>query len=297
MAAKSTARNVASYLWKAPACGLVYMAAMAIGGALLAKAKIPPPSLPPGTDPKGLLPFTILASLTLAMAFGPVAAQLQGGYLTRWAILAAFAYISMGLNTAIESAIFTTLGGTPYVIAMFVLPCLAVAALAAALFRPARRGQPFSANLARHFSGRSAGAWAWRLVAAVLAFPLIYYFFGMFVGPWVAPYYRAGQYGLSLPSVPLIIWTQLVRSPLFVLAVLPVIVSWSGTRRQLAAALGIALYVLVGAFGLIQGYHLPAWMRALHGVEVLADSLVHGWVLAVLLGRAERGREPAPSVA
>jgi hypothetical protein len=62
-----------------------------------------------------------------------------------------------------------------------------------------------------------------------------------------------------------------------------VLVAWRLSRRGLVLSLGFALFVLVGALGLIGGYWMPVSMRLFHGLEILADSLVYSWVIVILL--------------
>jgi len=153
------------------------------------------------------------------------------------------------------------------------------------LFKPAGKSESFSLHVSRFFSGRGAGEWAWRFVAAVCAFPVVYWTFGMMVAPWVLEYYKQGQFGLTLPSTGVIVLVQLLRSSLFFLAALPIIIVWSGSRLKLTVLLGFAFFVLVGLFGMIQSYWLAPILRVLHNIEILADSVVYAGILAVLFVR------------
>jgi hypothetical protein len=51
--------------------------------------------------------------------------------------------------------------------------------------------------------------------AAVLAFPVIYFMFGMTVAPFVAPVYRAGVAGLTIPPFSVMLPVELVRARCF----------------------------------------------------------------------------------
>jgi hypothetical protein len=107
----------------------------------------------------------------------------------------------------------------------------------------------------------------------------------MMVGPFVADAYRAGRFGLVLPGLGQILSVQFVRSVLFLLASLPVLAAWHGSRLRLALALGAAHFVMVGLFGMLQAYWLPAPMRLIHTAEILVDSVTYAAVLVVLLVR------------
>ena len=109
----------------------------------------------------------------------------------------------------------------------------------------------------------------------------------MMVAPFVLEYYKKGQFGLTLPSTGVIVLVQLLRSSLFFLAALPILIVWSGSRRQLTVLLGIAFFVLVGLFGMIQAYWLGPVLLVVHSVEILVDSVVYAGVLSLLFVRKE----------
>jgi len=79
----------------------------------------------------------------------------------------------------------------------------------------------------------------------------------------------------------------LLRSSLFFLAALPILIVWSGSRRQLTVRLGFAFFVLVGLFSMIQTYWLGPVLVAVHSVEILVDSVVYAGVLSLLFIRKE----------
>ena len=64
-----------------------------------------------------------------------------------------------------------------------------------------------------------------------------------------------------------------------------------GSRRQLILALGLAFYVLVGLFGMIQSYWLAPTLQVLHNTEMFIDSMVYAWALAALLVRREETKD------
>ena len=84
-----------------------------------------------------------------------------------------------------------------------------------------------------------------------------------------------------------------MRSALFLLASVPALALWRGPRRRLAAALGLAHFVFVGLFGMLQASWLPGSMRLLHGAELLADSMTYAAALVLLLVVPVEGPGPA----
>jgi hypothetical protein len=289
-------KTVLSYAWKTAACAVAYMGGSMLGGALATALGVTLPSMP-GTEPARLALFAFLASLTLGVSLGPLASGLSSRYFSRFAALALLAYVCLGLNTALETAIFTTIGGAGGLVLIFLPSTLACAAVAAALFRPAAPTET-SAALCSRFKGQfDTQSWAWRLAVAVVAFPVVYLAFGMLVGPFVVDAYRNQAHGLTLPGWGQIIPTQFLRSTLFLVASLPVIALWGGSRRRLALSLGLANFTFVGLFGMLQAFWLPTAMRLVHGAEIAADSFVYAILLVWLLARPVHGREPGPVAA
>jgi hypothetical protein len=67
------------------------------------------------------------------------------------------------------------------------------------------------------------------------------------------------------------------------LAVLPLLVIWPGSRQRFAWIFGLNLFVVAGLYGLIQAYWMPWTLRSIHTVELLLDSVAYGWLVAALL--------------
>jgi hypothetical protein len=274
-------RTVASYAWKTLVCAVAYMFGSMVGGALATGLGVTIPTMP-GTAPERLAPFAFLASLTLGVSLGPLASGLRARYITRFAALALLAYVCLGVNTALETTIFTTIGGASALVVIFLPATLACAAAAAALFRPAAMEATRGSSFWTRFG---AWSWVWRLAAAIVAFPAVYLVFGMMVGPFVIEAYRSQAHGLTLPGWGQIIPVQFLRSALFLIASLPAVALWEGSRRRLALSLGLAHLTFVGLFGMLQGFWLPVVMRLAHGIEIAADSFAYTALLVLLLTR------------
>lgn len=275
------------YVWRVPLCALAYIVGTMAGGSLVSALGMQLPSLPEEADEKTMGLYLLAGTFVLALGTAPLARRIRAGYLVRCLILAALTYVCIGLNTPIEAAIFTNIGGMQTMAVFSLLPCLFFGGVIALLFKPSGKAEPFGQQVSHFFSGRSVQKWAWRIVAAICAFPVIYWVFGMSVAPWVVKYYEQEQFGLVLPNMGVIVLTQLLRSLLFLLVVLPVVIVWSGSRLQLTVFLGIAFFVLVGLFGMIQAYWLAPVLQVLHSLEILADSVVYAGVLAFLFVRKE----------
>jgi hypothetical protein len=176
-----------------------------------------------------------------------------------------------------------------------VLPADLLCALAVAwLFKPPAGTPSFGAAARAFFRRRSVGQWAWRLVLAAVAFAPVYWLFGSLVYPITREYYEQEMFGLRTTTG----WGQLLpvlvlRSTLFLLACLPVIVAWQRSTRSLWWRLGSALFVTIGLVYMLAAYWMPAIVRVPHSVEIAADSFVHAALLVLLLGGARAAATPA----
>ena len=279
-----TLRTVVGYTWRLPLCTLAYVGGVIASGALVGALGLPLPQLPEQANEQTMGLCLILGSLILALGLVPLARRIRGGFLVRWLALSGLCYVCLGLNTPIEAAIFTSLGGMGSIPVFTILPCLLFGATVVLLFQPLDPHAPFHVMVGRFFAGRTLGEWAWRITAAVCAFPLIYWTFGLMIAPVVRPYYEQGQFGLALPSAGAIALVQFLRSVLFLAAALPILIAGAAPRRHLILTLGPAFYLLVGLFSMIQTYWLAPTLLVLHNLEIFADSMVYALVLAVLLG-------------
>jgi hypothetical protein len=125
-------------------------------------------------------------------------------------------------------------------------------------------------------------AWSWRIVSGWLAWPAVYLLFGMCIAPIVTPYYSAGFAGLRIPTLGVVVTTQLIRSLPFLITSLFFVALWQGSRRGLWLALGLAHAFTVGFYGLVGATFLPMVLRAVHSVEITCDSFAYAGLLVLL---------------
>ncbi|MCB0127083.1 MAG: hypothetical protein KDE58_32705, partial [Caldilineaceae bacterium] len=201
------------------------------------------------------------------------------------------------LNTVIEGIFFSSYVTEPWFnLLTFTPPILLCTGVTAWLFPARNRGASFLHTWRTHFQQRTASAWTWRLLVAAVSFMPIYYFFGTLVVPFVGDYYQQGAFGLAVPPLSTLLAVLLLRSDLFFVACLPVVVAWQGRQWNLWLSLGFALFVLVGLIYMLAGTWLPPSMRFIHSLEILADSFAHAGVLVWLLapGPVVRPRSTSP---
>jgi len=236
------------------------------------------PLRPPGYAPPSsqilMFPSMLLGCFVLVLGTVPLASGLGGRVLHRWLTLFGLIYLATGVNTVLELSIFSTIGGAAYLVVMYFLCFLVPAAILAWSF-----GSQDAVSTPRDWS---VASWMGRLVLAWVSFPVIYFVFGMCIAPIVVPVYNAGVAGLVIPPITTIVPMQLLRSLVFLGASLPVIMLWTGSRRGLILALGLAHTVLVGLYGLSQATELPMVLRVAHSIEITADSFAYAFVLGVL---------------
>jgi hypothetical protein len=267
-------------------CAFIYVCGTVVTGIITTQLHIAVLAPFPGVTPERAFKYLVLLSPLLAIGVAPLAAGLAGRRNLRWLALGVLVYVALGVNTAIELTAFSSTLGKAYP-ALFVnyfLPC-AVLTAALAFFFSSHQPLPSRQSM-------SVWQWTWRAVVAWLAFPIVYFMFGMCVAPFVTKYYLAGVAGLKIPAMSVILKTQAIRSALFLAVSLPVIRLWTGSRARLLLTLGLAHAILVGVFGLAQAFFLPAVLRVAHSIEITADSFAYAAVLVWLFAPKRRAIAP-----
>ena len=282
-------RNMLSYFWKLPLCGIVFFIGMALGSALLTATGLQVPEIPDGTDANMIAMCFLLGSMLLALALSMISQRLALKDLGRWLILATLTWVVGAVGMVLESFFFMETGAvsssesTLFTILNFILPSIFLSGMVTLLFRPDQ------SNLAFMLPVRfTTCQWGWRMLGALLAYPLVYIIFGLLVQPFVMDYYTQGLYELTVPTWGQLIPLQLLRSALFLLVCLPVIRWWKGSDRGLWLLLGVSFFVLTAFMAVITAYWFPWQMRLFHGLELLADAMIYIGILVYLFGAQKR---------
>jgi len=272
-----------SFAWKLPLCGIAFFVGMALSGILLPYLGFTPPEMPAGTDSGTVTLWFLLGSVLLAAFLAPLSRRLQARRLTRWLILSLFVWVFASVGMVLESFFFMTTGAVSslenslFTTLNFLLPSLFLSGMVASLFRPTP-----NTIFPSKFIASTIHGWLLRVLAALLAYPLIYFAFGLLVQPLIGNYYATGQYELTTPTWGQMVPLQLARSLLFLLVSLPIISRWNGSRRCLWLALGCAIFACTGFMAVLTAYWFPWQLRLFHGLELLADALVYAGVLTWL---------------
>jgi hypothetical protein len=276
------------YLGNLLLCSLAFIFGAVIGGMAAALLGLQQPPMPEGVDSSFAFLLLLLESPVMALALALVARGLGGRVLPRALTLSFFTWVAYTLNTAIESLAFTTMtvAGAMFTTVSFLVPSIFCGTAVALLFPSGEKGKRLAASAKEFFGRRTAGGWVWRIAVAAVAFVPIYLFFGSLVAPITAEYFQQGTYGLRQPGQDEILIVLLVRSVLFLLACLPIVVMWQRSKRSLFLSLGFALFVLVGFLYMLGAYYMPLAVRVPHTLEILADSFTHAGLLVVLLAKS-----------
>ena len=263
---------------------LAFYAGLILGSILAGSLGMSAPSLPAGVDAATLGWYLLIGSPILATTLAFVSRDLAGGLLLRWLVLAFLCWIAYSLNTYLEAAIFTAYeAASAYTLVLQLVAVILCTGLVAWFF-PAPVPEVSVRTRLRAFVGQyDLGAWAWRIPLALTAFPAAYVVFGLLVQPFVIIFYEQQMAGLTLPGWGEIIPILVLRSLLFFLACLPVLIVSQGSQRRLFIILGSALFILTGGLYMLQSYWFPLSMRVAHSLEILADSFVYTGALILLL--------------
>jgi hypothetical protein len=279
-------------LLKLVLCWIAFVVAIFASGAITQILRLKAIQIPPGISPQSMLVAQLLGGAVLVVGLYPIARGLAARPLLRFAVIAGFILLALGVNGFIEARVFTHfVDGRMGSATVFYL--VLAAALGSAV------GFSFGApGIRTGFAPHNLPGWLGRMAAAWLAWPVIYFFFGMSIAPIVVPYYKAGIAGLQLPSsMATIFEVQLVRSVIFLACSLPFVALWKGSRRGLWLALGMAHAFTVGLYGLVSAAFLPAILRIVHAVEMTCDSFAYAGLLVLLFGAVceKTSASPAPA--
>jgi hypothetical protein len=280
-------RQLLINLGKLLLCSLAFILGAVLGGTAAAVLGLQQPPMPEGVEPSLAFLLLLLESPVMVLALALVARGLGGRLLPRALILSFFTWVAYTLNTAIESLAFTTttVSGALFTTVSFLVPSASCGTVTALLFASDENGKSL-ATIAREFlDRRAAGAWIWRIAVAAVTFVPIYLFFGSLVAPITAGYFQQSMYGLRQPDQDEIVVVLFVRSMLFLLACLPIVIVWQRSTQSLFLRLGFALFVLVGFLYMLGAYYMPLAVRIPHTLEILADSFVYAGVLVALLAK------------
>ncbi len=201
-------------------------------------------------------------------------------------------YVIQMFNPVLEGIFFTTqFVGQPelaFGAVIFGLVLTLPTALAAGLlFYPKGEITSFNQLRREYITGWTSSQFEMRFIVASMMWLVIYYTIGSIIAPLVLPYYTDGSvgYSLALPAVEIVILLQTIRGFIYVLSVLPIVISANLNKKSLAIILVALLYIAGALAVFVISEQFPVFLRIVHGIELFVDSLIAGIVIAYILGK------------
>jgi hypothetical protein len=233
--------------------------------------------------------LSFVAGVILSLVLGFVSSRFTFPFITRTLLVFSILFIIGYVSNIVEYIFFST---TPiYVLYLDFVTTLAsdvVTAIVITLLFPPLHNEDLVITLLRSFfSGHSPKWWIVRVFIAGALYVPIYFTFGLIVSPIVTPYYTDPSLGLelTLPGFDVVIPLEIVRGIVYVLLLITPMATAKLERWKLVLYL-TAILAGVGALpGLISNQLWPVVLRVTHGLEITADSFVHSFVIAKVLGK------------
>ncbi|MFW9793356.1 MAG: hypothetical protein ACFFEE_03555 [Candidatus Thorarchaeota archaeon] len=204
-------------------------------------------------------------------------------------------YVIQMLNPVLEGIFFTTqFEAQPELafgaVVFGVVLTLPTALVAGVLFNPEGAISSFSQLRKEYLAKWTSSQFAIRFIIASMLWLVIYYTIGTIIAPLVLPYYTDGSvgYDLALPAVEIVIMLQTVRGFIYVISVLPIVISVKLDRKSLTIILVALLYIAGALAVFVISDQFPVFLRIVHGIELFVDSLIAGIVISYLLGKPEQ---------
>ncbi len=280
-------RGVGEILMRCALVGVVNGAARILGAALLDGAG----GLAPTWDNAAVWALTgALTALALSPFIRRSSRPRPQSVLAIWAAMALVRSVGLGIEGALY--VPATARYAPLNILAGILTDLLIAWLMVQLLAPANTGW-LNGDRATATPGRRWWGWAWRVVVVALAYVVFYFVFGSANALlYTLPFYRNNpQYGLTVPPMNAIFVAQFIRGSLFGLEAL--LLAWTvrAPRRQLAAWLGLALFVIGGAAPFLEAVFrtMPLGFNLATLTELLFQNFPTGVVAAYLFSQSPTG--------
>jgi hypothetical protein len=273
---------------KGIAVALASVVGLVIGGIITSALNMPIPVLPANVNLAALLPLMFLSKILIAIVLGECFQRLYPKFWQRLVLLWLCNYLLYYLLNTLDALFFTTMTNLGTGIVSNLFPALFASATITVLWKPRPGNLSERRNMLDYFSTRKPGDWAWRFVLAWLIFPPIYYLAGRVVALFTLRYYTDPSLntGLTLNNFTIesLMTMQVLRGALFLVAVLPIIIAYRGTRTTLWLWLGSVIFIQIAIQTILQAYWLPLLaVRIPHGIELLVDSFAQAYLYALFL--------------
>jgi hypothetical protein len=127
-----------------------------------------------------------------------------------------------------------------------------------------------------------------RIGAVALVYAVVYFVAGMLIYPYVEEFYA----GRPVPSGSTVFILQIFRGLIYLASAIPLL--WLNPRFP-RLVLGVAFPLIAGLAPLVADHpSMPAWVRAVHAIEIASSNALFGVFLAwVIMPRAPNAGEGA----
>ena len=269
---------------KGTAAALAAMVGLVVGGLITRLLGLPSVTMPSYINLTTLMPLLFLTLILLAILLGECFQRLYPRYWQRVLAIWLCHYLLYYTLNNLDGMLFTPIPhmSTSFVSSLFnaLFPALVIAWL----WKP-RGGSLPAKGTFKYSSARKSTDWAWRFMAAWLVYAPVYYLMGRVVAIFTLHYYQdpSLNLGLALPPLGILMAMQVLRGALFLIAVLPVIYAWRGSRTNLWLTVGCIIFAQIAAQVVIQATWLPLELRIPHTIELFVDSFTQACLYALLL--------------
>ncbi len=295
---QSAVRSALGLLWRGLVVALGYTVAVTIGGILTEILGLPILSVAAEIDQTQMLVGIFLAGLLVGLTLGPLSRRLALPTAQRAVLLFMLLFMLGSVINFIETLFFTTTPVAEQVTDVVTsgVGYVGLALLLALLFPPEAVERGLLTALRQSLVQRGWTSWTWRFLLAGFLYMPTYLLFGLVVSPIVVPYYDRADLGLELvtPGFGVMLPLAVFRGLLFVLTLFPLIAVLRGSRRSVAFWVILALVVLAAWQPLLLAVWWPVPLRLAHGLEITADSIVHGLIIVGLLWAPALGGPAEP---
>lgn len=267
-----------------------------VGGLIASWVGLPTPIIPAYMNTTTLMPLIFLTTFPIAIVLGECYRLLPFNYWQRFITLFVNNYLLYSLANMLDAFLYSPMTNLTTNFFSTLFPALLTAGVVALLWRP-KAGDSAALNWTELFKkGARLKGFAWRICLSWLCYLPIYYLIGLLVVPFTKSYYEDPSHalGLVLPPLWAIVLMQIPRGMVFLLAVLPLLLNWRGSRAALWLWTGSIIFIQVAGTAIFQAYWLPPSVRIPHALEILTDSFLQaGLYILLMVPIRIATREPA----
>lgn len=241
------------------------------------------PRLTQQADENTAIYYLLVGSFLLAGGLFFLFKGIGGSLKEKFLISILFTLFGFSIGITIESAIYSDTSSYHLTILLLLFPMVLYSLIASLVTKHKQNFEPFVSKVQNYFNLWSFGVWVQKVLLAIIAFPLIYFIFGIVASPFVTKYYNELIEGLTIPRPETIILIQLFRSTLFLIITIPIIICWTKSKIQLILSLGLAHFVMVFAYDIYLAIVMPLELVLIHGIEIALDSFIYSLILIYIL--------------